>query len=116
MTGKPKDDNELPDSKEKRKELKKAQRSGVGRIRINNSKNLKSLDDPTLERDICKLTKSYLKGDAILDILANIPHLVYIYYLGSEVDGSNFEKLYDDKIFLWFMAFKILRFAHLDEV
>ena len=24
MTGKPKDDNELPDSKEKRKELKKA--------------------------------------------------------------------------------------------
>ena len=73
VTGKPKDDNQLPDSKELRKELKKAQRSGVGRIRTNNLKNQKSLNDPTLERDICVLTKSYLKGDAILDILANIP-------------------------------------------
>ena len=74
------------------------------------------LDDPVLERDICLLTKRYLKGDAILDISANIPGLIYIIYLGPKADSSELSHLYDDYIFVTLMALKILRLAHYDEV
>ena len=43
--------------------------------RQTNMKNVQSqgLDDPVLERNICSITKKYLKGDAILDLVANLP-------------------------------------------
>ena len=41
------------------------------------------IDDPVLERDFIVLLKNYLKGDAIIDISANIPGLVYTFTLGS---------------------------------
>ena len=74
------------------------------------------LDDPVLERDICVLTKKYLKGDAILDICANIPGLVYLIYLGPKAESSDLSHLFYDYIFVTLMALKILRLAHFDEV
>lgn len=82
-----------------------------------NNKSIKGLKDPQLQRDIWFLTKRYLKGDAILDFLANIPGLVYI--LSQDIFGSDkdMEALFDeDKVFTTFMALKILRLAHSDEV
>ena len=84
-----------------------------------NNKSIKGLKDPQLHRDIWFLTKRYLKGDAILDFLANIPGLVYILSQDNYMSESDkdMEALFDeDKVFTTFMAFKILRLAHSDEV
>lgn len=74
------------------------------------------IDDPLLERDIWKLTKLYLKTDAFMDITANIPGLVYTIMLDEKAQDAELTHLFDDKIFLAFMSFKILRLAHVDEV
>lgn len=44
--------------------------------------NDKDLDDPAVERDVGILIKKYLRGDALFDILANIPFLVYTIVYG----------------------------------
>ena len=87
FSGTPKDDSEMPGDKEKRKELKKAERAGVGN-RSNHSKNETGLNDPALERDIWKLTKNYLKGDATLDLLANIPQLIFMMSRNEDFDSA----------------------------
>ena len=57
-----------------------------------------------------------MKGDAFLDIVANIPGLVYTFMLGDKLRRDDLSDLFDDKIFVSFMALRILRLAHLDEV
>ena len=36
-----------------------------------------SINDPILERDITILAKKYLKGEALVDLLANVPIFVF---------------------------------------
>ena len=51
-----------------------------------------------------------------MDIVANIPGLVYTFILGSKLEKDDLSDLFEDKLFVSFMALKILRLAHLDEV
>ena len=83
-----------------------------------NAKKAKNgIDDPVLERNFCKLLTNYLKGDAIIDILANIPGVVYTIILGEKAAyGVSYHDLFEDRIFLSLMALKFLRLFHLDEV
>ena len=61
-----------------------------------------------MQRDICKLTWRYLKKDAIVDLIANVPALYYI-----EVHtGEPMDHLIEDNIFLACMAVKCLRLWH----
>ena len=94
-----------------------------GKLRVNTDnlspnakKGVHGINDPILRRDICVLFTDYLKGDAILDILANIPGIVYTIYLGSDFDHKDHETLDADKIYKGLMALKVLRLFHLDEV
>ena len=115
FTGTKRDDNEINLDKDIKKGKTKS-KSKKPPQRLNYSVKSQGLDDPVLQRDICILTKQYLKGDAILDIIANIPGLVYTIMLGQKVEGSDLSHLFDDKVYVTFMALKILRLAHVDEV
>ena len=101
ISGTPKDDTELPDDKEARKKIKYMQRTaGVGKLSANN-KNATGLEDPTLERDIWKLTKNYLKGDAALDFLANIPQILLLLVHSEDFDNAEaYERLAENQFFV----------------
>lgn len=122
FTGVYKDETEMQEEKDKKKKEKDLnEKPLMRRGRMRKTQNLekdqgRGIDDPVLERDICNLLKRYFKGDAIIDILANVPGCIYVYVLGPEGEGDNVENLWDDRIFLTFMALKILRLFHVDEV
>ena len=61
-----------------------------------------------MQRDICKLTWKYLKKDAIVDLIANVPALYYIEVHTGEPE----DHMLEDKIFLACMAVKCLRLWH----
>lgn len=130
FTGVAKDDNEISIEGKKNKKKKKQdllqqvqqqsqanvlQRKGKMR-RQTQVKDSVGMDDSVLERDIWTLTKKYFKGDAILDLAANLPGMVYIIYLDKAYSSSDLDFLNNDNIFVAFMALKILRLAHQDEV
>ena len=128
FTGVPKEDQDIPDQHHKTKKRHKKRRDNTRSLQIRrnishtqDSKHLnkrkKALDDPNLHRDIWFLTKRYLKGDFFLDFLANFPSLVYTMYQGGYDPNKDFEALYEtDLKFTIFMALKVLRLCHLDEV
>ena len=61
-----------------------------------------------MQRDICILTWNYLKKDAIVDLIANVPALYYI-----EVHtGESMDHMIEDRIFLACSAVKLLRLWH----
>lgn len=78
--------------------------------------NSKGLDDPLLNRDIILLTKKYFERDAYIDILANIPILLYTIFKGFPSSTEEVME-YDDYWLFWLcMSLKTLRIFHIDEV
>ena len=71
------------------------------------------IDDPTLERDIRKLTKNYLAGEAFIDILANVP--IFVFNIANNFE-HNPEKLQENMVYNFCMLLKFLRLAHANEV
>ena len=76
----------------------------------------KALDDPAVERDVVVLLKKYLRGDALIDCLANIPFVVYTFVYGIPRDAVEIEEHTHDWLFNLVMAIKILRLFHYDEI
>ena len=77
------------------------------------------VDDPVLERDIYILLLKYIKSGVIFDIVANIPALFYTIEWAEhskEVNSEYAERLFDDKVYVTFMALKVLRLFHFDKV
>lgn len=76
------------------------------------------LSDPDLERDFGFLLKNYFKGDAIFDILANVPMLVYKIYLGmpASLDTTDLRTWTDAPVFWICMTLQLLRLFHYDNV
>ena len=63
------------------------QRKGTAKMLKSKANGKESnLDDPAVERDVAVLVKKYLKGDALKDILANIPYIVYFIVYGYPKD------------------------------
>ena len=71
------------------------------------------INDPTLERDITKLTKNYLTSEAFVDILANVP--IFVFNIVNNFE-HNPEKLEDHIVYNFCMGLKFLRLAHANEV
>ena len=61
-----------------------------------------------MQRDVCILLLRYIKKDAIIDILANVPIL---YYFGAQ-DAETTNELLEDHFFVVCMAMKTLRLWH----
>ena len=59
------------------------------------------LADPILERDFYYLLNNYLTGEGIIDILANVPILIYSFILGmpTKLDIEDYEHKEDAPIF-----------------
>ena len=74
FTGVLKEDNPIADLLNDEKNM--CQRS-VEKLRAKN-KDDKGLTDPTLHRDVCYLLWRYLRMDGWVDLVANIPILVFI--------------------------------------
>lgn len=72
--------------------------------RRGNTKNARtgkgSIDDPVLHRDIVFLTLRYLKGDLLLDALANIPYMAYSFKMDGFSEDTHYEELFEsDRVF-----------------
>ena len=80
------------------------------------TRNEKDLDDPAVERDCVVLIMKYLKGDALKDILANIPFIVYTIVYGIPRDPVMLEEQTSDWLFNLVMGLKIFRLSHFDEM
>ena len=69
------------------------------------------LDDPKWERDISLITSRYFKNNAIIDILANIPLMIYYFKDDFTHEEMDFTGAYD--LFFFAQLCKILRLFHI---
>ena len=74
---------------------------------------MNGLDDPIWERNICKLTKQYIRREFLWQALANIPIFVYEIYLGLPYDEETLMDLRTQTLYNVFMGLKILRLHHM---
>ena len=71
--------------------------------------NDNSIDDPVLQRDIGYLFKSYLKRDAIWDMTANFPIIIYLARNNALWKPFDDDSYRDDYLFWLCMGLKTLR-------
>ena len=88
-------------------------RGDTKNIRFAGKKNSEGLNDPILERDVGKLLCGYLKRDFIIEAVANLPTIIYDFYLEMPMKGEEISKLEDDQIYMFFMLLKIFRLFHI---
>lgn len=76
------------------------------------------LNDPLWERDFVFLLKNYLTGEAIFDILANVPMLVYKISIGmpAVIDQKELGHWDEAPIFWTCMTLQFLRLFHYNNV
>ena len=83
---------------------------------INKSqKEAHGLDDPKYERNWKELFKNYFMRDAWIDILANIPIVLYFIVWGYPTTEEEVYEFDDYKLFWLCMGLKTLRLFHIDE-
>lgn len=100
-------ENILPITRTKRGDFRLLQSKYVTSIQIN---------DPTLERDVIVLLKSYLKSDGIIDVTANVPIILYSLFKGFPETDDEIEDSKSDSLLQMCLALKILRLAHIYKV
>ena len=72
------------------------------------NKGSSGLDDPLLERDICKIVRAYFLRDAVFDIAANVPILIYVLIHGNPTTAAEIEEASENTLFMVLMLLKTL--------
>lgn len=118
LTGAPHDDGGLivDEEEERNKDTNSTRKGNVKMLIQKRTSEIKGLDDPRLNRDIVILLKKYFYKDAFIDILANIPILLYTAFWGFPKTLEETYEYDDYKLFWLCMALKTLRIFHIDEV
>ena len=83
--------------------------------RFAGKRNTVGLNDPILERDVGKLLCVYLKRYFIIEAVANLPTIIYDFYLEMPMKKEEISKLEDDQIYMFFMLLKIFRLFHISQ-
>ena len=78
-------------------------------------KSRKGLSDELLERDVTVLLCEYLKSNFIIEAIANLPILVYEFYLGFPRSTDFIHEQEDNILYTSFMFLKIFRLFHISQ-
>ena len=76
-------------------------------------KSRKGLSDELLERDVTVLLCDYLKSNFIIEAIANLPILIYEFYLGFPRSTDFIHEQEDNILYTSFMFLKIFRLFHI---
>ena len=69
-----------------------------------------------MERDVIVLLKTYLKSDFIVDAIANVPLILFLVGQGYPHDPDEVEESKRDGLFVFCLALRTLRLAHMYKV